>query len=611
MRVFLKLKTFYALGLVSLLRALYYRLSVRFGLNPVKKISANLVYGEFFYPYKGENIVYERNTQWLNQHVYFGWFKVSNTDVPDWYKNVFTGISKPNLAAQPWWDLQDFMPELGDIKTIWEPSRFDWVLCFAQAAASGDAQALSKLNNWLNDWIKNNPFYFGLNWKCGQEASIRVMHLVAAALILNQHKSPSRPLLHLIKSHLKRISPTIQYAIAQNNNHGTSEAAALYVGGSFLVINADNDGQEFYKLGLKWLEDRAINLIEEDGTFSQYSVNYHRLMLDTYSFTEVWRKKNNFPLFSDSVYKRLRAATNWLYQITDMESGDTPNLGANDGARLFQLTNADYRDTRPSVQLAMVLFQQCCAWKNDGLWNLPLKWFEIDIPSIVFSQQKSCSFKQGGYSILKNNSVFVLFSHTKFKYRPSQCDVLHLDVWVNGSNILRDAGTYSYNTSVELMNYFGGTEAHNTIQFDHNEQMPRVSRFLLGDWIKTFQSDLLEKETGIQVIKAGYVGGKGESHFREVALKENFLSVKDVIAGFKKTAVLRWRLVPGQWTLNGNVLSKDNFRLVVTADENSELHFSLNEGVESRYYLQKSSLPVFEIAITNPGNVYTECYFSS
>lgn len=32
---------------------------------------------------------------------------------------------------------------------------------------------------------------------------------------------------HLLRQYLKRIEPTIDYAIAQDNNHGTSEAYLL------------------------------------------------------------------------------------------------------------------------------------------------------------------------------------------------------------------------------------------------------------------------------------------------------------------------------------------------------------------------------------------------
>ena len=89
---------------------------------------------------------------------------------------------------RPWWQIPDFDPRVGDIKTIWEASRFDWVLTCAQHACHGDPVGVERLNTWLADWVANNPPYLGPNWKCGQEASIRVIHLAVAALILDQHR---------------------------------------------------------------------------------------------------------------------------------------------------------------------------------------------------------------------------------------------------------------------------------------------------------------------------------------------------------------------------------------------------------------------------------------
>ena len=35
------------------------------------------------------------------------------------------------------------------------------------------------------------------------------------------------------------------------------------------------------------------------------------------------------------------------------------------------------------------------------------------------------------------------------------------------------------------MNYFSGIQSHNTVQFDEVNPMPRISRFLWGNWLKT------------------------------------------------------------------------------------------------------------------------------
>src|SRR3546814_21172555 len=69
-----------------------------------------------------------------------------------------------------------------------------------------------------------------------------------------------------------------------------------------------------------------------------------------------------------------------------------------------------------------------------------------------------------------------------FRFRPSQADARHLDLWLGGRNLLRDAGSFSY--AEEDGVWFGGTSAHNSVEFDGRDQMPRLGRFLFGAWLK-------------------------------------------------------------------------------------------------------------------------------
>ena len=56
--------------------------------------------------------------------------------------------------------------------------------------------------------------------------------------------------------------------------------------------------------GRGWLENRAKKLIGKDGSFSQYSLNYHRMLLDTLSIAEVWRQRSETPSFSLIFYSQ-------------------------------------------------------------------------------------------------------------------------------------------------------------------------------------------------------------------------------------------------------------------------------------------------------------------
>jgi len=595
-------KTAYALGFVNIVRVTLYRLGVALGFNPVKSLEANLEKGEFFIEPSTDTIDdVKPNEQWLDKQSCFGRVSAFSSSPPNWQQSCLTGVEVKD-PLRPWWEIEDFDSELGDIKGIWEASRFDWVLSFSQQVALGNKSYLPKLNDWLNDWAAHNPAYLGVNWKCGQEASIRVMHLAMASLILGQSTDTSSVLLSFVKAHLKRISPTISYAVSQDNNHGTSEAAALYIGGSWLLKNGDQDGESWLQQGNKWLTDRAAHLIEVDGSFSQYSTTYHRVMLDTYSMVEVWRERLSLELLDRAIYSQLKLATNWLFYMTQFESGDAPNLGANDGARLLPLGGCDYRDFRPSVQLASVLFLKKAAYAEKGDWDEPLKWLGLKKPGLTNEKPNSLDMPCGGYALLRKGDAFVMLNYPQFRFRPSQCDALHVDFWFAGENLFRDGGTYSYNAGQSYIDYYGGAESHNTVQFDGREQMPRISRFLLGGWLKASDTKF---DADANHCAASYTDAEGSTHKRELFLMAGVLRVKDTLTNFSSSAILRWRLGPGEWLIDGNKVMNGEHVITINSDV-AIIRFELVEGKESRYYYQESAIPVVEVEIQQAGSITTE-----
>ncbi|UUS65269.1 MULTISPECIES: heparinase II/III family protein [unclassified Acinetobacter] len=590
------ISTALSLGVHNLLRVMYYRIGVKTGLNPVQKIAAQMPSGSFFAHTQKQETVFEPSYQLTA----FGWKSYAIGQYPNWFYSPLTGANFAN-TAKSWFEIPDFDANVGDIKGIWEASRFDWLLHFVlRHHETHDQAELAQLDQWLNNWCENNSAYLGPNWKCGQEASIRVMHLISALIGLEQWESPSQNVLALIEIHLKRIAPTIDYAIAQDNNHGTSEAAALFIGGSLLnSVNQTKLYSTWQSLGRKWLENRASKLIMADGGFSQYSVNYHRVMLDSYCLSEIIRRKLKLPEFSASMYSQLHKAADWLFVLTQ-ENGDVPNLGANDGAKLLPVSKTDYRDFRPSVQLASTLFAGQSYYTEAGSYDQPLTFFGLDkIHQTAFvSPNKNKFFKSSGLISAEHNNFFIAFKLPVFKFRPSQCDALHLDVWCNGQNTLRDGGTYSYNSTADDLDYFSGPASHNTVQFDGHLQMPRLSRFLFGAWLKPLNLAYSEDK-----FSCGYADFWGCQHQRQVSLHHKEIIVIDSVLGFKESAVLRWRLQPGSWELNGGTLS--NGRISIEIKANTEAEITLSSGFESRYYYQKTVLPVLEVKVKHSSTITT------
>ncbi len=154
------------------------------------------------------------------------------------------------------------------------------------------------------------------------------------------------------------------------------------------------------------------------------------------------------------------------------------------------------------------------------------------------------------------------------------------------------------------LDYFIGTESHNTFQFDDRDQMPRFSTFLLGNWLELTERSNIQNLDGEVAFSAKYSDDKSSVHERKINLMPEKLTVCDSVGGFSKKAVLRWRLVPDDWKVLDNVVVNGRFRLEVCSTVTIK-RFEIINGFESRGYWQKTQLQVLEVEIDCPGIVTT------
>jgi Heparinase II/III-like protein/Heparinase II/III N-terminus len=532
---------------------------------------------------------------------------------PRWGRNLITQVDTEQSFVH-WTTLPDFTLRGGDVKGWWESARFDGLLILVLGWLCTRRDELAHaVDAWWASWNTNNPGNAGLHWKCGQETGLRLMHgLLAAHLLRRWGDVTTTPAFDTwVAQHAQRIVPTMLYAVGQDNNHGTSEAAALYVAGSFLVRRGGayvSDGARWRELGQRWLEDRVRRLVMDDGSFSQHSVTYHRVMLDTYAFAETWRRWHDEVPFSNSLVERCGAATRWLAAFTDPLSGDAPNLGANDGARLFPLLREPYRDFRPSARWAARLFLDSLAESADER----LGWLGLDTETRRTDALPAPAVQlwpDGGYAKLRAGDAWALLRLPRYGFRPSHADALHLDLWAGGRNLLRDGGSYSYNTDEALMHYFSGTASHNTIQFDSRDQMPRLSRFMFGDWLTCKE---LHADPETATVVAMYIDALGASHRRTVTLRDGGCTVVDTVNGFRERAVLRWRIAPSGHTAicKGTEWIAGDLRISVRSTAVVTRVACVN-GWESRHYSELATLPVFEVEVRSAATLTTEISWQS
>ncbi|MFK7890685.1 MAG: heparinase II/III-family protein [Granulosicoccus sp.] len=605
-RKLLLLSTLYKLGLCNVARVFIYRVALKAGYYRLATPIAPSIEGKIF-----SDIPASAESNTIDNLVYFSFHEFTVSGTPDWFANPWRQNSNAKSTAH-WSSISDFSSSIGDIKTVWEASRFDWAPKVAwQSRVNSEKKCHeTTIEVWIRDWCKNNPPNQGVNWKCGQEASLRVLNTIVAAKILNDpYERPTSGFLKFLEAHAKRILPTIHYAVAQDNNHGTSEAVALFVVGAYLRgcgFQNERLTQRACIAGRNLLENRVGKLIAADGSFSQASVTYHRLMLDSIVVCELFRREFMLPEFSSDFYSRMKAATNWLHAMVDMKSGDVPNLGANDGAYILNIGNNPYRDFRPSLQRALVVFceRRLPAPASDELLQL----FDSSYLNLsLVDTQRSCFFPDGGYGRLNmpDGSGHLVFRFPKYNFRVGHCDANHLDFWLGGKNVIIDSGTFSYNPDhSEHASFFSGTRAHSTVAFDCHDQMPSISRFMRANWLRPDHMEFSETE---RTLSSAYTDYKGASHKRSISVKDGSVAVYDDLGGFEDKAILRWRLKNLPWIRNGNTVETNNIKIAIEVE--SDHTVELIKENSSLHYLEIEEVPVIKVCVKQASRIITYITF--
>jgi hypothetical protein len=382
-----------------------------------------------------------------------------------------------------------------DIKIIWEAGRFGWACTLAMAYyLSQNESYANAFWRYTDQFLASNPPYMGPHWSSAQEVAIRLVSLAFALQVFAQPglvtEEHLENIIRSIAIHAERIPPTMVYSHSQNNNHLIAEALGLYTASALLPDHPQ--AARWHQLGWKWLLYAFRTQIEPDGTYTQHSTNYHRLMLQAAMWAFIVRDQ----CFGDDsipaqVTERLVASLHWLWSLVDLLNGCVPNLGHNDGAYILPLTICHYADYRPVIQACARVFLRT-KLAPQGIWNDMSEWLGISSLSSHVKEKKAAWLTCfAGYELpsqpphlLANpsNGSWAFFRVAEFHSRPAHCDQLHVDLWWHDLDLALDPGTYQYNSTTPWENSLVSAVVHNTITVDGKEFMRRAGRFLYLDW---------------------------------------------------------------------------------------------------------------------------------
>ena len=513
---------------------------------------------------------------------------------PDWHRDPVSGIKMD--ARKHWSQLSDEGET--DIKFVWEASRFEFVYTLVRAyGCTHDEKYAQAFWQLTGSWAASNPPNAGPNWMDGQEMALRLMAWIFGLYaFINSPSTTAQNIADLttqIAAHAERIYSNTDFAIFTRGNHSISEALGLWLTG--LLFPELKDAGKYSSFGRMSLEREAERQIFPDGTYSMYSLNYHRFVLQMYLYAIRLGGISHAP-FSQKLQNSISRSIAYLSQLVDPQTGQMPGYGSNDGALVLPLNTCDFNDHRPLLQLGSYITKgrrlfASGAWDEDLFWLCGAEAVRSEVES---PQQTAQGCPNGGIYILRGANSKVVIRCTDFTERPSHADQLHVDLWWRGNNIACDAGTYLYSAGGIWHNGLAHTPVHNTVTVDSQDQMKMVSRFTWTNWAKgkvlQHSADLWQGE------HAGY---KPVIHRRTVHMLagDRWLVVDHLDAKEAHRYSLHWLLndVPfvenknslrlnygsGLYEVQTGLMEGQGMFSVVRADPNS------TRGWRSRYYGQK------------------------
>jgi hypothetical protein len=389
-----------------------------------------------------------------------------------------------------------------DIKVPWELSRFYHFSDLGRAYyLTVDELYALEFRNQVQDWIEDNPPYYGVNWNCPMEVAIRSVNWIWGFFLLRD--SP-----HMDKE--------FQLLLAKN----------LYLHGDYLINNLEFDkklvagkyirlnGNHYIAnligliyLGMclegrepdKWLDYAVEELFCEisqeilrDGVHWELSPSYHRLVLEMILSAFILLRDTGRSI-PPGIEEKVLLMLHYVEEYSKPD-GSVPLVRDADNGRLHVLSEFYFNDHRHVIATGGVFFKNdrliSAADKlpEDVFWLLGdegCKRWQEGKTSLSHKRGESwtlAKFPEAGYYILQrkrgDGDLYLFISCANVGMGGvygghAHCDVLSFELYWGKGTMVTDSGTFVYSADPPMRNSFRSTSAHNTVRIDGEE----INRF--------------------------------------------------------------------------------------------------------------------------------------
>ena len=365
-------------------------------------------------------------------------------------------ISEIKETKQEYWRSVK-INKYSDVKKIWELNRLQFLLPLSKEyMISKDNKIKKKILKIIKEWDCNNNYEYSINWNSNLEVAIRAISLYITMLILNDYSYKQILFYHGL--HLYNEIGYSEKCIP--NNHVIGEAVALLMLSS---VFDNNLSKKWYKKSIKIL-DKYTKSFDKYGISNENSFSYQFFVTKMYILSLSFIKEEKLSQYFLKLIKKSLTALNY----TIVNEHEIFNYGDNDNGFLYSFDNEYNIST--DIKRYYEFFIKNKMISNDFeilFYNNLLKIFNKKVSKNNDEILKSKYFLSDRVFIYNDNKICLLFNAKKISGHAHN-DSLSVNLYIDGKEILGDSGTYSYNESKNLREFYRSREAHTTILLENN-----------------------------------------------------------------------------------------------------------------------------------------------
>jgi hypothetical protein len=483
-----------------------------------------------------------------------------NYNFIDWQLDIKSGFSF-NIKNQ--FNDQKINKSMSvDIKNCWELGRLQHLpqLAIAASIEKNREELMVEFKNQIIDFIGSNPIGMGVQWACSMDVGIRVSNLLVAFDVFKQADYT-----HILDGEFTSlfIDNVYQHGHFLWNNLEQKEGAAgnhylFNLVGLLFVTNYLSENEETVAWK-KFAEKEVVVEFQKqfftDGGNFEGSTTYHCLSSEAVLYSTALMLRNGKKLNTEYI----ELLGNAFHFIRDVKkpNGEFPQFGDNDSGRLFKFCQDENllnyealisgfsalfneEDDSPFEHLLVKQLSRSSQLrlvdkKSKKKFQLKRTTYQVQKPitsvfnfteNLKLEELKFFAYEEFGIYGFKSDAFYLsisVISNKKMHHSWGHVhnDKLSFELQVNGKDLVKDPGTFSYSAFPIKRMKFRSSEAHHGIVVKGIDQNKNIGLFYLE---REVECEVLEIDAYSITLSAKYYGVE---HTRKFSIFSDQLIVTD------------------------------------------------------------------------------------